>query len=114
MSALNQFELSILNKIAAEYPVLKTHLPFLVIKSREKTGVGMYVNFDYEGQPENMPLISTVYNALSAKESLIMEGLKYGLAYEISITNGMIDFLELVTYGEEWDGEIRNFSFEVN
>jgi hypothetical protein len=112
MEDLNQFEISILTKIAAEYPILKIHIPFLIVKSRKPTGIGMYIDFDYKGQPNDIPLIDQTYSALSIKDSLVMEGLKNGLVYEISVTNGLIDFLELVTYGEEWDGTIRRFWFK--
>jgi hypothetical protein len=113
MDELNQFELAILNKIADEYSILKIHIPFLIVKSREATGVGIYVHFSYKGQPNNIVLIDPGgYFALSSMDTLEMEGLKYGLAYEISITDGLIDFLELVTYGEDWDGTIRNFCFK--
>jgi hypothetical protein len=112
MAQLNQFELSILNNIAKEYPVLKIHIPFLIVISREITGVGMYVHFDYLNQSNDLPLIVSSFHALSANETLVMEGLKNGLAYEISTTNGLIDFMELATCDEDWDGAIRKFWFE--
>lgn len=41
-----------------------------------------------------------------------MTGLKNGLVYELAITGGQIDFLELATIGEEtWDGTVQKFWF---
>jgi hypothetical protein len=41
-----------------------------------------------------------------------MDGLQYGLGYEVNIMKGKIKFIELFTYGEEWDGIIPdNFIF---
>jgi hypothetical protein len=112
VDTLNSFELIVLDKISADYPFLRSHISFLRVKSRESTGVGLYVNFSYlKGENDYQPIPAN-YSALSSNAVLHIEGLKHGLAYEIAITNGWIDFLELVTYGEEWDGLIRNFWFD--
>jgi hypothetical protein len=46
MEKLNQFEIAILEKLSADHPVIKKHIPFLTAKEREITGVGMYVHFN--------------------------------------------------------------------
>lgn len=111
---LTNFEQDILLQIAHSYPFLHSHIPLLQVKSRERTGVGMYVNFNYLSSINDYPLIPSQFYALSGNAHLHMKGLEHGLVYEISISNGRIDFIELVSYGEPCDGEIRNFSFEVN
>lgn len=42
----------------------------------------------------------------------MIDGLKYGLNYEINIIDGKFDFLEIVTNGETWDGEFGDFEFQ--
>ena len=109
---LNDLERAILNKIAVEYPFLQSHIPLIQVKSRENTGVGKFVNFFYLVDEKGYQLIPNDYFALSAKAHLHMEGLEHGLAYEIAISNGYIDFLELVTYYENWDGTVKHFWFD--
>ena len=45
---LNTLEEAIINEVAKfneiEYSFIKDHLPYLVVKSRENTGIGMYIN----------------------------------------------------------------------
>ncbi len=45
---LNNFELSILERLSMNYPLIKNHIPFLKVESRESTGAGMYINFIYD------------------------------------------------------------------
>lgn len=111
---LSMLEQAILNEIAnhneQQYPFVKRQLPFLSVKYREKTGVGIYVKFEYV--PVNKTTIPNIGDiALSSDKSLDLDVLKYGLNYELNITNGEIDFLELVTNGESWDGEYGKFKF---
>lgn len=109
---LNNLELSILERLAIKYPLIKEHIPFLKVDSRENTGVGMYINFIYDN-PNNKELNIGVENSIiSTNETIEIDGLKYGLCYEVEITDGKVKFIELVTYGEEWDGVIpNNFTF---
>lgn len=111
-NALNNFELSILEKISVEYPFLKSHVPFLRIRSRQRTGVGMYAGFLYADDIEFLESIPARFSHLSSNSVLRIEGLKYGLSYEIAITNGRMDFLEVVANEEDWDGQHQNFWFE--
>ena len=111
MEQLNKIELSIFERLSISYPSIKSHISFLRVKSREKTGVGMYINFYYNNADKLSDLgIAEVH--ISTNETIEITGLKYGLVYEVAITNGRIHFIELVTYGEEWNGEFSdNFSF---
>ena len=72
----------------------------------------MFVDFSYSRNGGYYEPIPAKFIALSSNYSLQMEGLSYGLSYEIAVTNGQIDFLEIVTNGEDWDGLIRDFWFE--
>lgn len=109
MEQLNKLELSILKRLSINYPSIKNHIPDLRVKIRKNTGVGMYINFYYVNEPLSLNIADS---SISSNETIEMAGLKYGLAYEVDITSGKINFIELVTYGEEWNGEISDdFAF---
>lgn len=108
---LNDFELAILDKIAVKYPFLQPHIPLLKVQKRKITGVGMYVDFCYVSNSNSFQPIPDNYMVLGSDSHLCIEGLEHGLAYEITVEKGHIDFLELVTYDEEWDGSIKKFWF---
>ena len=111
MDKLNQLELSILERLERKYFFLKSHIPCIMVKNRELTGVGMYVNFIYTNTA-NLDNIDKAYIPLSTNEIIKMVGLKNGLQYEVNYENGRLLFLELVTCDEEWDGLIRDFSWD--
>lgn len=112
---LNKLERAIINEIIEfnkkEYVSLRIHVPYLSIKSRETTGVGMYVHFEYSKEGVNLEMNNSEDICLSSDKSLELDTLDYGLNYELNITKGKIDFLELVTNGEDWDGNCKNFKF---
>jgi hypothetical protein len=112
VDTLNKFEIAVLDKISNEYPFLKAHIPFLHVKSREFTGVGLFVNFSYQDDSVGHQQIPGNFVALTSNASLLVDGLKYEVAYEIAVTGGRIDFLELVANSEDWDGTVRSFWFE--
>jgi hypothetical protein len=77
--------------------------------NRENTGVGMYVNFCYSDakiKPLNLPDTS-----ISTNENIAIKGLRYGLGYEVDISKGRINFIEFITYGEQWNGIVSDFTF---
>jgi hypothetical protein len=50
--------------------------------------------------------------SVSTNEVIQIDGLKYGLTYEVDISDEKIKFIELVTNGEDWDGKVSdNFIF---
>lgn len=106
MEELNDLELTLLNGLTTKYPSLKSHIPFLKVVGREITGAGMCVNFEYldfNGEPEDL-------NALFSNGEIVeIENLKNGLCYVIDVTGGKIEFIEFVTYGENWNGEFTDF-----
>lgn len=112
---LNALEIAILNEIAEsnskQYPLLKNHLNYIRVKSREYTGVGAYVSFDYLSKYQKSIIINEEHLVLSSEKMLEINLLQYGLNYEINITNGKIDFLEIATNGEPWDGDFGEFRF---
>lgn len=113
MLKLNKLEKSILDRLATKYPNIIFHMPYLEVVSREITGVGMYINFTYSKPIEKSLNLGAKNISISTNESIELEGLKFGLCYEVDVSEDKIKFIELVTYGEEWDGNILdNFSFK--
>lgn len=79
-------------------------------KERKTTGTSMRVNLAYTAGSESLDYIKKMH--LSANGYLKMEGLTDGLIDNTGVTNGRIDFIELVTYDEPWDGVIREFFWD--
>lgn len=108
---LNKLEIAIIEDIAKEYPSIKSHIPRLQVESRENTGVGMYVNLNYNHLDES--LIRLKDGTLSTNEIIVIDSLENGLGFVLDVSNGLINFIELFTYGDEfWDGEFSSFKFE--
>lgn len=109
---LNELEISLLETFVLSFPFFKTHLSKLNVIEREATGVGMFIRFSYlnldgitfEDQYKN--------TGLASNHNIQLNNLEFGLAYEIGITDSKIDFIELVTYGEDWDGTYNAFKIE--
>ena len=111
MEALNEFETAILAKLSAEEPLLKRHIPHLTVSARERKGdSGVIIRFAYQPGSDKLDYIKKAN--LSTTGYLKMEGLEDGLIDSLKITEGRVDFLELVTYAEPWDGEIRPFRWD--
>lgn len=110
MEELNHFEREILNRLAMSNPEIKKHISYLRVKERKTTGAGMRIDLEYAAGSETLDYIKKVH--LSANGYLKMEGLKDGLIDNTCVTNGRIDFVELVTYDEPWDGVVRDFFWD--
>lgn len=108
MKELNELELNLLNGLTEKYPSLKSHLPYLKVSERKITSTGMIVHLTYthlEGQL-NLENINALF---SNGETIQVKNLKKGLGYVIDITAGQIEYIELTTYGENWDGKYGDF-----
>lgn len=110
----NRFELDLLHAILDDqkerYPVLHGQIPFLGVRSRELTGVGGYIHFELPDAP-NVPIEAGQPNImLTANKTIEMDEPPSGMAFALDVTGGRINFLELVTYGDErWDGTIGRY-----
>jgi hypothetical protein len=110
MENLNSFELEIVTRLSEKYPVLRLHIPVLRVESRESTGVGMFVNLSYEDRTD-IPKLDDSLAAISTNENIHIPSLEYGLGYEVVLTHGWLELLEIITYGESWDGVYDDYSF---
>lgn len=72
----------------------------LRVKRRENTGVGRYVHFEDLG---NQVLVDGSYG--SRGRIVEMQGIQNGLYFVIEVSSSQIEYLELVTGGNDsWDG----------
>ena len=115
MDSLNNLEIEILQEIIKDnkrdYPFLEIHFPFIYVKSREYTGVGIYVNFEYSKYFE----FNNLNVLITSSKCLTVDMLENELSYVLNITNGRIDFLEIVTNGEDvLNNEIIDFELFWN
>jgi len=112
MKEMNHFEFAILKRVSLKYPFIEDIIPLLEVESRLLTGVGMYINFVFPDKHKKSLKLKIDDISLSTNELIEIEGLKNGLFYEVVITDGWIDFIELVTCDESWDGKTpQNFKF---
>lgn len=112
---LTKEEKAILEHIFLEniklYPNLIEHIENVTVLSREKTGIGLYLNFDYKCNAIQS-LCDNENLVLTSKDFMHIEGLRSPLTYEVNFTNGYLDFLEIVSNDGEWNGVIENLQFE--
>ncbi len=112
---LNILEQAILDEIATynekQYPDIRGCLTHLKIRYRENTGVGIFLHFEQISEKDLIVPFNEANIVLSSDKYLELDTLDYGLNYELNITNGQIDFLELVTNGESWNGSFKEFRF---
>jgi hypothetical protein len=94
-----------------DYPFFEQHITYLKVQSRKRTGVGIYINFDYYINHDLKFNSSIKHLSLSSDKLLEEDSLKYDINYELNITNGRFDFLELVTNGEVSGGNYKNYKF---
>ncbi|WP_316825295.1 hypothetical protein [Pedobacter miscanthi] len=110
MTELKDFELLLLKTIIKanldKFSYLSDHLDFIKIETSKTTGTGLYLNFVYLKEFEEEEFVNGL---LSAEEKLTALNLKNELTYCLDVTNGKMDFLEIVTNEKEiWDGNLED------
>jgi hypothetical protein len=97
---------------ANDHLSIASHLPYLTVRSREKTGVGMYINFD-DATPDSVSLDRPSNDVVISSNQIIqLDTLKDGLGFALYLRDGKLKFLELFTYGSEiWDGSYGSIQF---
>jgi hypothetical protein len=102
----NEFELAILERIAAEHPALRAHLGRLHVLSREFTGVGSFTNFLCE---DTEPVIAE--QQLGLNGLIRMPDVPNGMGAVLFCRDYRPTCLETFAYGDDhWDGVFDNFS----
>lgn len=110
MEELNSLEKTVLKdiiKIDKENGnLILEHLPLLQVKSREYSGVGVFIHFEYTLQPKNL---IKGFTHLSSEKLLQVNNREADIQHVLFLKDGLIDFLELVTWNDEWDGKYDSF-----
>jgi hypothetical protein len=108
MNELNKLESTLLEGLTKKYPSFHSHIPYLKVSDRQLTPTGMTIYLTYTNGETSIP-IEEINALFSNEEKIQVQNLKNGLAYVIDITDGKIEHIELVTYGEKWNGVIKEF-----
>jgi hypothetical protein len=101
---LSDFEITVLNCIAAQHQSIHARLGGLRVLSREFTGVGSFTNFQCNSDPA-MPR-----EVLHLTPRITMPGVPNGLGAVLFCRGGAPECLEVFAYGDEqWDGACDGF-----
>lgn len=114
---INKLEFAILQEIfkhninKANISYLLKQIPFISIKKREFTGVGLFIFFEFE---PNYPfkIDNEIRMSLSSSKPLKFDTFNEYFSYELDISNGKLNYIEIVTYKDGWDGSYNSFGFE--
>lgn len=109
---MNNIETAIIDEIIKDnsdnFAFLQEQIPFLLVKNREYTGVGIYTNFSHSKHFDK----NDVNTLLTGSKKLKEVSLKYEINYVLDITDGIINYLEIVTNGEDWKSMNSDVAFE--
>jgi hypothetical protein len=104
----NEFELTILERIAAKNPSLRMYLRNLHVSSREFTGVGSYTNFKCEGEGTQV-----VEQRIGLDDIIVMPNVQNGMGAVLLCQGNRPKCLETYTFGDElWDGVFEGFCIQ--
>jgi hypothetical protein len=96
----NEFEVAILERIAAENPSLRVNMRHLRVLSRTFTGVGSFTKFIYKGLEGKSDEQQLGFDGL-----IIMPNVPNGMGAILFCRGGQPKSLETYTFGNEsWDG----------
>jgi hypothetical protein len=102
----NDLETAVLHRMAAAVPSIAPALSGLRVASREYTGVGTFTNF--EAVADGLPWDRDI----GIDVPIEIPGLEHGLCAVLFCRGDSPIFLELVSFGEPWDGAIDGFQLE--
>jgi hypothetical protein len=101
----NEFELAILERIAAKSLSLRRYLRNVHVLSREFTGVGSYTNFKCEDESAQV-----VEQRIGLDDLIIMPNVQNGMSAVLLCQGDQPKCLETYTFGDElWDGVFEGF-----
>jgi hypothetical protein len=104
---LNEFERSILERMADQLPALLPVIPELAVSSRELTGVGSFTNF----ASHHVEVRDRSNGPLALDCHISMQGVRNGLGALLFFNVSSIAFLEIFAYGDDaWGGNWEGYS----
>lgn len=111
-SELTLLENYLVNQIVnnTSYDNLKLQISYLKVKSRENTRVGQYVNFIIYPPFDLILKEKEMKNSvISIPKLLKLNNVHTEFSFELNITNGQIDFLEIIGNGEHWNNNYSSY-----
>jgi len=103
----NEFELAVLERLAAKEPSIRPFTKGLHVLSRTFTGVGCFTSFLVDSRDDSWDRHVTL------DELILMPGVRYGMSAVHFRKDGQPKTLEVFAYDERWDGVYDGFSFET-
>ena len=101
----NEFEVAILERIAAKNSSLRIRLGHLHVLSREFTGVGSYTNFKCEDMGAQVS-----EHRVGLDDLIVMPNVQNGMGAVLFCLEDQPKCLETYTFGDElWDGVFEGF-----
>ena len=101
----NEFEVAILERIAAKSPSLRTYSRNLHVLSREFTGVGSYTKFKCEDKGAQVS-----EHRVGLDDLIVMPNVQNGMGAVLFCQGDQPKCLETYTFGDElWDGVFEGF-----
>jgi len=109
MNKLTNFEQAVMEKLLqGTNPVLieiKRQFDSCVVKNRELTGVGFYLDFMVSDS-----LLDSAIDLWFGDVIADIDGLKHGAGFVLHIKNGKLDMLEGYSYDEPWPDSIEKYT----
>jgi hypothetical protein len=104
----NEFELAILERMAAKSPPLLAYMRNLHVLSREFAGVGSYTNFKCEDESAQV-----AEQRIGLDDLIEMPNVQNGMGAVLFCRGGQPKCLETYTFGAElWDGVFEGFAIQ--
>ena len=104
----NEFELSVLDRLASKEPALRGAVGQLHVLSRKFTGVGSYTNFACEDSSA-----AASDKQVGLDELITMPGVPNGMGAVLFCKGDRPKCLEVFTYGHDhWEGVYEGFTIE--
>ncbi|MGE0267963.1 MAG: hypothetical protein AB7S78_05870 [Candidatus Omnitrophota bacterium] len=106
----NEFEKELMSRIlegeSLFLKILREQFSMSSLKKREYTGAGVFTFFLL---PDNAPKVSSPDSFQFGDAEIEMIGLKHGAGCIVFVKNGLIDFLEVYSFEEDFPKVVREF-----
>lgn len=89
---------------------LRRQLDAISVRSREETGVGMFVEFEVPSEVASDNRTRQVFSNLSGE----MPELKHGFGGVLYVENGLLSALEFFTYDESWPKQPKQYQLSLD
>jgi len=115
MNYLNSLEFAIIQDVLKSNILKKTltqdllkHLLYIRVKERKLSQVGMYIHFEYI-KNFNFEIDKNINLSLSSDNTVKFNNFDDLFSFELNFNNGLFNYIELVTYSNNWSGKYDSF-----